>query len=224
MADKVVITNSDADSDFEIKHNLLVKYHGHGKKDIIIPEGIHTIGYEAFGDSNYSVCIANGFDDFLDLHSHREIETVTFPNSLRKIDRFAFCGCDKLKKALNTSKIEYVGPGAFTGTQISEFDISGFKAFNGGLGNKIKDLDLTNCNSISEGSLMNVNLRTLRLSKSLIEKSRTKPFIDHSSFSGSRYTGVQSNIEKLYIDGKIIDQNDPILLNPFFEGTSLYEA
>lgn len=66
-------------SDFEIDENgVLVKYNGAGG-DVVIPDGVTSIGYEAF----YSV---GGFTT----------TSVTIPNSVTSIGRYAFQNCHKL--------------------------------------------------------------------------------------------------------------------------------
>jgi len=79
------------DGDFVIVDNAVRGYNGKDK-NVVIPEGITSIGPKAF------------------LHS--EIETVSFPSTLETIDKYAFYTCG-LKEVTIPSRVKSVGEMAF---------------------------------------------------------------------------------------------------------------
>lgn len=89
----------ESDSNFEIKGNVLVKYHGDGG-DVVIPNGVTSIGEFAFSncDTITSVTIPFGVTQignnaFVDCN---KLERVTIPASVASIGRAAFSSCNKL--------------------------------------------------------------------------------------------------------------------------------
>ena len=64
--------------EFVIEDGVLVKYKGKGG-DIVIPEGVTTIGKEAF-------------------RGKKKITGVVVPEGVREIGNFAFCDCIKLEE------------------------------------------------------------------------------------------------------------------------------
>lgn len=85
---------------FIIEDNILKKYIG---KDeiIIIPEGVIEIGQSVFSKMNF-------------------IKEVILPNSLKKIEEFAFEFCDNLKKVHFGENIEIIEKRAFYGVELGK--------------------------------------------------------------------------------------------------------
>ena len=80
---------------FEIKDNILVKYHG-TEKEIIIPDNIKEIGDRAF-----SGC--------------EELKTMKLPGTVKKIGKTAFAGCRNLERInIGDCGIDYIGEYAFS--------------------------------------------------------------------------------------------------------------
>lgn len=81
-----------ADKDFEIKNQWLLKYTGKNKS-VVIPDGIIVIGRNAF--------------------SNKKLEEVYIPDTVRKIDMFAFENCNKLEKIRMSQNIDVIRSSAF---------------------------------------------------------------------------------------------------------------
>ena len=126
--------------DFEIVNGRLIKYHGEGG-DVIIPDGVTSIGKEAFlccsklksvnipdsvtsiGDSAFEGCsglisvmigssVTNiGNFAFLECSS---LTSVNFPDSLRSIESWAFRDCRNLDSAVIPDDIEIIEYMAFS--------------------------------------------------------------------------------------------------------------
>lgn len=79
--------------EFVIEDGVLVKYKGKGG-DIVIPEGVTTIGKEAF-------------------RGKKKITGVVVPEGVREIGNFAFCDCIKLERVQLPQSLEMVRMGAF---------------------------------------------------------------------------------------------------------------
>ena len=91
LAQKLPISNNAAD--FQVRGGVLVAYLGN-KRDVIIPDGIISIGQAAFKDN-------------------LAVETVTFSNSVVSIENNAFEGCANLKRVYNNINITHYGNEAF---------------------------------------------------------------------------------------------------------------
>lgn len=79
---------------FEIKGDLLVRYHGY-EEHVVIPEGITAIGIEAFADCESML-------------------SVVIPKSVTAIGRRAFMRCHNLKDVQFLGDPEYIDDSAFT--------------------------------------------------------------------------------------------------------------
>jgi hypothetical protein len=81
------------DTDFEIKNNVLVKYHGN-KDSIIIPNNVKVIGEYAFEDNI-------------------KLKTVTFSDSVEVVQKYSFKGCSNITYVLLGKKTKELGEKAF---------------------------------------------------------------------------------------------------------------
>ena len=88
-----VVNPTNSSDDFDIQDGVLVKYNGQGG-DVIIPDGITTIGDYAF-----YYCI--------------DLTSVIIPSSIRYISEFAFCECWALKRVSISESVEFIGDSAF---------------------------------------------------------------------------------------------------------------
>lgn len=75
--------------DFEIKNGVLKKYKGRDN-EVIIPEGVTSIGKNAF----------TPIDDF-----SANLISIVIPSSVRSIEIYAFVGCDRLVEVYNLSSL-----------------------------------------------------------------------------------------------------------------------
>lgn len=102
-----------AEDEFVIENGVVVAYNGPGG-DVIIPEGVREIGYQAF--------IVN-----------RNITSVTFPNSLTKINTAAFLGCQNLSDINIPDGMKEIGVQAFWDTALTSVSIPSSVNSIGGL-------------------------------------------------------------------------------------------
>lgn len=84
-----------ANSDFQIKDGVLVKYLGNSK-NVTIPSTVKIIGEEAF-------------------RSKMEITRIVIPDTVIKIRNSAFYGCTNLKEVKMSKKVTALGEGVFNG-------------------------------------------------------------------------------------------------------------
>lgn len=80
--------------DFEIENGVLLNYNGDEEQEVEIPEGVVTIAENAMA-------------------SHPEIFSVTFPDSLRRIEADAFQACYSMPRVYFPRGVEYIDPRAF---------------------------------------------------------------------------------------------------------------
>ena len=87
-------------SDFNIENGVLKKYVGPGG-DVVIPDGVNEIGYNAFEAAKKvkSVAVSNGVEviRFRAFKGCSGIEYVTIPMSVKQMESQAFSGCTQLK-------------------------------------------------------------------------------------------------------------------------------
>ncbi len=81
-------------SDFEIRDNILIKYHGNGG-EVIIPDGVTSIGKRAF-----LKC--------------KSLTSVIIPDSVTNIGSMAFSGCTNLMNVRIPDSMESIGHYAFS--------------------------------------------------------------------------------------------------------------
>ncbi len=88
----------------------------HAITNVILPEGLETIGYGAFVDCWY-------------------LESVTLPTSLKTIGDFAFAGDFGITQFTVPKNVNYIGAGAFS----EMYGISSFKVENGNSNYTVRD-------------------------------------------------------------------------------------
>ena len=105
-------------SDFVIKNGVLKKYVGPGG-DVVIPEGVMSIGQHAFSDCSglTSVTIPEGVTEigwgaFSDCSG---LTSVTIPESVTEIGWGAFSDCSGLTNVIIPEGVKRIGWGAFSG-------------------------------------------------------------------------------------------------------------
>ncbi|MBQ2903592.1 MAG: leucine-rich repeat protein [Clostridia bacterium] len=85
---------------FNKDKTALIKYPaGKTETSYEIPDGVETIGYEAF---EYA----------------KNLESITMTDSVKRIEEYAFEGCEKLEKITISDNIEYISEDAFYGTLL----------------------------------------------------------------------------------------------------------
>ena len=82
-------------SDFEIENGVVTKYKGKGG-DVVIPDGVNSIGDWAFTDC-------------------KSLTSITIPYGVTVIEWNAFNGCTGLKSVIIPSSVTSIGEGAFKG-------------------------------------------------------------------------------------------------------------
>lgn len=112
--------------DFIIENGVLKKYVGPGG-DVVIPEGVASIGKDAFREGKTEVpcsTLRRGFD-YKSFREEGSLKSVTFPSSLRKIHDSAFQGCTALTALELPEELEEIGALAFFGCEnLKEIRIS----------------------------------------------------------------------------------------------------
>ena len=112
---------------FEVEEGVLLKYHG-TKAHVVVPQGIHTIGYGAFllhtdkglkklrpeeAYSNRGILTA-------DNRLGTTLQTVKLPASLRRIEAQAFRFCSSLSSVELAPGVERIGEEAFINCEALE--------------------------------------------------------------------------------------------------------
>ena len=87
---------------FSADGKTLIKYPNGRGRFYEVPEGTEIIGYAAFMDA--------------------QLVEITFPETLREIDNFAFENCDKLREILLPDSLVRIGAGAFGVDHSFEFE------------------------------------------------------------------------------------------------------
>ena len=104
------------DSDFEIENGCLIKYKGKSS-DVVIPQGITSIGKEAFrqNSSIVSVTIPLGVEaiEARAFFQCSLLKNVDIPNSVKSIGESAFYSCYRLSSIKIPNGVESVGDNTF---------------------------------------------------------------------------------------------------------------
>ncbi|MGN1235392.1 MAG: leucine-rich repeat protein, partial [Christensenellaceae bacterium] len=95
-------------ADFVIENGVLQKYNGKGG-DIVLSEGITSIGTYKEGDIIYSI-----------FRKVPSIKSIVLPSSMTKINVFAFRGCSSLESVTIPESVTSIGSCAFLGCSSLE--------------------------------------------------------------------------------------------------------
>lgn len=120
---------------FEIENGVLKRYfQEEGVTEVIIPEGVTTIGYAAFYKNKYiqSVYIPEGVTT-IETNAFKwcsNIKEIRFPNTLKELCSYCFSECRHLTKVELPESIEKIAQGAFSNCiRLKEITLpEGFKA------------------------------------------------------------------------------------------------
>ncbi len=104
------------DEDFVIRKGCLISYDGEGS-DVVIPEGVTSIGEDAFRNSKsmVSVTIPEGvaYIERCAFQNCANLASVTIPERVTNIAEYAFKDCTNLKK-VTLRHVTFIGRGAFS--------------------------------------------------------------------------------------------------------------
>ncbi|MBM6938895.1 leucine-rich repeat domain-containing protein [Pseudoflavonifractor phocaeensis] len=115
-------------SDFVIENGILKKYAG-PSGDVVIPEGVITIGYSAFSDCTglTSVTIPDSVKEIghFAFSNCTGLTSVTIPNGVKEIGGSAFKGCEGLTSVAIPNSVKKIGYCAFLGcTSLTSVEIA----------------------------------------------------------------------------------------------------
>ena len=106
-----------ADSDFQITNGVLTKYTGPGG-DVVVPEGVTSIGGGAFGEceSLTSIVLPEGVTSIGDYAFYwcTSLTSVVIPEGVTNIKDYAFGWCFNLTSVTLPSTLETLGESVFT--------------------------------------------------------------------------------------------------------------
>lgn len=114
----VVDGNDIVDDDYEIYNGVLTAYNG-TEAEIIIPEGVHTIGAYAF-ENKTNITSVKMSNDITSINDHAflgcsNLISVNIPENVTSIGAQAFANCHNLSSINIPDKITSIGIGAFSG-------------------------------------------------------------------------------------------------------------
>lgn len=167
-----------------IENGILKRYEGNAA-DIVIPEGVITIGEYAF---EYKDCI----------------KSVSIPESVTEIGQYAFYGCKNLEEVENKGNIDTIMDVAFSGCEkLSIMDLSNVKhigrvAF---YGCDLKEIKLDAVESIESGAFRASGIETVELN-----------FVGEDGFIGDVAFVECDNLAEVTIKGKISKIEDETFL------------
>ena len=177
--------------DFLIEDNILKEYLGDGG-NVVIPTGVTTIG---------KFC-------FIKCDPHQansvELESVQLPDTLVKIEAFAFANCWNLTEIIIPEGVTEIGDHAFEKCQNLEKVILpqsllriGDYAFSSCI---ISELELPQgVTSIGEGGLMNNRMKEIKLPDNIENISK-------KAFDGQLYAFFKMHVKKGSVTEKVATQ------------------
>ena len=105
-----------ANDGFVIEEDVLIKYIGQ-EKNVVIPEGIISIGKSAFSDTDIvSVIIPDSVAAIAEhaFYNCRYLENVSLSYNLESIRTACFADCLSLKSLIIPTSVQFIGDGAFS--------------------------------------------------------------------------------------------------------------
>lgn len=114
---RINYSKADSGNDFTISKDTLTKYSG-SDSNVVIPDGVKTIGKEAFAGNNkiVSVKIPSTVKkiDYSAFSSCKNLESIIIPDSVENVGDSAFNGCEKLKNVRIGKNLSILGSGVFS--------------------------------------------------------------------------------------------------------------
>ena len=137
--------NESANGPFKIKNGILIKYEGEDN-DVVIPDGVISIGDFAFSDcaNLESISIPDSVTSIgVGVFSECErLSNVSLPKAITRIENNLFQWCKSLKGINIPESVKEIGSSAFYGTKLKEIVIPH------GV-NLIEDNAFANCHELS---------------------------------------------------------------------------
>jgi hypothetical protein len=113
----------NSSSDFQMQGTTLVKYLG-DDLDVVIPDGVKTIGSEAFSDCDFikTFSLPNSVITIEDMafSGCTGITVFTLPDTTESLGTFAFYNCENLKTMYFGDELKTLGEGVFLGCKSLE--------------------------------------------------------------------------------------------------------
>ena len=103
-------------ADFEIENGVLIKYHGDGG-DVVIPDGITSIGFKAFSNCENleNIVIPSSVTDISDsaFENCTSLTSVVIPYGVTTVRFKTFCGCKSLTSIFIPDSVSSIWNEAF---------------------------------------------------------------------------------------------------------------